>query len=70
LLAVLGTIVCLFTAWPVIPSCVFTIYLLLCGRAIAASPKHHIDNRRGFPVVQRPLESGRTEDSTSGSIDR
>lgn len=51
LLSVVITIGCLLTEPPLVPSCVFTVYLLLCGRATLASPAR-IRAARGFEVVR------------------
>jgi hypothetical protein len=49
--AILITIASLATESPIIPSCVFTVYLLLAGKAVSASPAR-IRAGRGFEVVQ------------------
>jgi hypothetical protein len=54
ILAIVVTVGCVITEPPLIPSCVLTVYLLLCGRAIAVSPDRFSDVR-GFEVVQRGI---------------
>jgi hypothetical protein len=54
ILAIVVTVGCVITEPPLVPSCVFTVYLLLCGRAIAVSPDRFSDVR-GFEVVQRGI---------------
>jgi hypothetical protein len=54
ILAVIVTIGCVMTEPPLVPSCVFTFYLLLCGRAISVTPAE-VTPGRGFEVVQRSI---------------
>jgi len=57
ILAVFVTAGCVVTEPPLVPSCVFTVYLLLCGRAISVSPAQ-ITVARGFEVVLKDPGAG------------
>jgi hypothetical protein len=54
ILAVLVTAGGVLAEPPLVPSCICTVYLLICGRAISVSPAEIIPGR-GFEVVQRTI---------------